>query len=149
MQYIILCFYLLFRYCQYFHFLFKAMSFVKIYRVAVSIWYIVLYNVQLSGTLSFKRTQKEHNRHPEILCLNRKTVSIWFDVPVWPGEFHGLYSSWGHRVRQDWATFTSLPFPSCLERSDVSSLTWPLPLCLLLVGYIECNHRKWDKAVAV
>ena len=25
-----------------------------------------------------------------------------------PGEFYGLYSLWGHRVRRDWATFTSL-----------------------------------------
>ena len=29
-------------------------------------------------------------------------------TPVfWPGEFHGLYSPWGCRVAQDWATFTS------------------------------------------
>ena len=29
-------------------------------------------------------------------------------IPVfWPGEFHGLYSPWGHRVRHDWVTFTS------------------------------------------
>ena len=28
-------------------------------------------------------------------------------TPVfWPGEFHGLYSPWGCRVRHDWATFT-------------------------------------------
>ena len=28
-------------------------------------------------------------------------------TPVfWPGEFHGLYSPWGHRVGHDWATFT-------------------------------------------
>ena len=28
-------------------------------------------------------------------------------TPVfWPGEFHGLYSPWGHRVGRDWATFT-------------------------------------------
>ena len=27
-------------------------------------------------------------------------------TPVfWPGEFHGLYSLWGHRVGQDLATF--------------------------------------------
>ena len=25
---------------------------------------------------------------------------------ILPGEFHGLYSPWGHRVRHDWATFT-------------------------------------------
>ena len=82
------------------------MSFVKIYHVTVSI-------LQFSGTLAFQRTQKEHNRHPEILCLNRKTVSIWFDVPVWPGEFHGLYSSWGHKesdtTEQLSLHFTSLP----------------------------------------
>ena len=25
-------------------------------------------------------------------------------TPVfWPGDFHGLYSPWGHRVRHDWA----------------------------------------------
>ena len=28
----------------------------------------------------------------------------------WPGEFHGLYSPWGHRVGYNWATFTSLHF---------------------------------------
>ena len=27
----------------------------------------------------------------------------------WPGEFHGLYSPWGPRVGNDWATFNSLP----------------------------------------
>ena len=28
-------------------------------------------------------------------------------TPVfWTREFHGLYRSWGHRVRHDWATFT-------------------------------------------
>ena len=28
-------------------------------------------------------------------------------TPVfWPGEFHGLYSPWGCRVRHDWANFT-------------------------------------------
>ena len=28
-------------------------------------------------------------------------------TPVfWPGEFHGLYSPWGHRVGHNWATFT-------------------------------------------
>ena len=28
-------------------------------------------------------------------------------TPVfWPGEFHGLYSPWGHRVRHDLVTFT-------------------------------------------
>ena len=28
-------------------------------------------------------------------------------IPVfWAGEFHGLCSPWGHRVRHDWATFT-------------------------------------------
>ena len=27
-------------------------------------------------------------------------------TPVFrPGEFHGLYSPWGHRVKQDWTTF--------------------------------------------
>ena len=26
----------------------------------------------------------------------------------WPGEFHGLYSPWGHRVGHDWVTLTSL-----------------------------------------
>ena len=36
---------------------------------------------------------------------------IWWTerlpTPVfWPGEFHGLYSPWGRRVRHDWATFT-------------------------------------------
>ena len=25
---------------------------------------------------------------------------------LWPGEFHGLYSPWGLRVRHDWVTFT-------------------------------------------
>ena len=31
-------------------------------------------------------------------------------TPVfWPGEFYGLYSQWGHRVRHDWATFTFIP----------------------------------------
>ena len=26
----------------------------------------------------------------------------WLPTPVfWPGEFHGLYSPWGHRVGQD------------------------------------------------
>ena len=30
-------------------------------------------------------------------------------TPVfWPGEFHGLYSPWNHRVRYNWLTFTSL-----------------------------------------
>ena len=30
-------------------------------------------------------------------------------TPVfWPGEFHGLYSPWGHRVERDRVTFTSL-----------------------------------------
>ena len=29
---------------------------------------------------------------------------------LWPGEFHGLYSPWGRRVRHDWVTFTSLLF---------------------------------------
>ena len=30
-------------------------------------------------------------------------------TPVfWPGEFHGLFSPWGCRVRHNWATFTSL-----------------------------------------
>ena len=28
----------------------------------------------------------------------------------WPGEFHGLYGPWGHRVRHDWETFASLRF---------------------------------------
>ena len=28
-------------------------------------------------------------------------------TPVfWPGEFHGLYSPWGHRVRHNWVTST-------------------------------------------
>ena len=28
-------------------------------------------------------------------------------IPVfWPGEFHGLYSPWRHRVGRDWATCT-------------------------------------------
>ena len=28
-------------------------------------------------------------------------------TPVfWPGEFHGLYRPWGHRIRHDWVTFT-------------------------------------------
>ena len=28
-------------------------------------------------------------------------------TPVfWPGEFHGLCSPWGHRIRHNWATFT-------------------------------------------
>ena len=28
-------------------------------------------------------------------------------APVfWPGEFHGLYSPWGRRVRHNWVTFT-------------------------------------------
>ena len=28
-------------------------------------------------------------------------------IPVfWAGEFHGLCSPWGHRIRHDWATFT-------------------------------------------
>ena len=26
----------------------------------------------------------------------------------WPGEFHGMYSPWGHRVRHEWVTFISL-----------------------------------------
>ena len=108
------------------------MSFVKIYQVVVSI-------LQLSGTLAFKRTQKEHNRHSGILCLNRKTVSIWFDLPVWPGEFHGLYSPLGHK-ESDMTERLSLHFASCLEWSDVSSLT--LALWLLLVGYVECNRGK-------
>ena len=25
---------------------------------------------------------------------------------IWPGEFYGLYSPWGRRVRHDWTTFT-------------------------------------------
>ena len=30
-------------------------------------------------------------------------------VVFWPGEFHGLYSPWGHKeLGQDWATFTLL-----------------------------------------
>ena len=36
-------------------------------------------------------------------------------TPVsWPGEVHGLYSPWGHRVGHDWATFT---FTTSLEQS--------------------------------
>ena len=28
-------------------------------------------------------------------------------TPVfWPGEVHGLYSPWDHRVGHDWGTFT-------------------------------------------
>ena len=30
----------------------------------------------------------------------------------WPGEFHGLYTPWSHRVRHNCATLTSLHFPS-------------------------------------
>ena len=34
-------------------------------------------------------------------------------TPVfWPGECHGLYSQWGHKVGHDWATFTFLGFQS-------------------------------------
>ena len=43
-------------------------------------------------------------------------------TPVfWPGEFHGLYSPWGCRVRHDWATFTfNLP---CIL-GQVTSSAW-------------------------
>ena len=52
----------------------------------------------------------------------------------WPGEFHGLYSPWGHRVRHDWVTFTTLcsrifPFGSLsmIPLSGFFSIFSPLP----------------------
>ena len=64
-------------------------------------------------------------------------------TPVfWPGEYHGLYSPWGCRVRQDWAIFHSLPeeewrscsFPCCVQVVSLS-------LVLLVQG---CLASHWS-----
>ena len=45
-------------------------------------------------------------------------------TPVfWPGEFHGLYSPWGSRVRHDWVTFTFTSLLSVLPKVHLTS--WP------------------------
>jgi len=39
-------------------------------------------------------------------------------TPVfWPGEFHGLYSPWGCKVRHNWVTFTYKQLISYLDLS--------------------------------
>ena len=47
----------------------------------------------------------------------------------WPGEFHGLYSPWGHKVSDttEWLTFrvvVNYPCPAAPPRTE-----WPLLLC--------------------
>ena len=71
------------------------------------------YPVSHSSILGFPWWLLKH-----LLAMQRPRFNPWVDkipwrreelpTPVfWPGEFHGLYSSWGlQRVRQDWATFT-------------------------------------------
>ena len=43
----------------------------------------------------------------------------------WPGEFHGLYSPWGHRVGHDRATFTRCDITKLLNQCTVA-LLWGL-----------------------
>ena len=51
-------------------------------------------------------------------------------TPVfWPGEFHGLYSLWGHeRVGHDWVTFTMKDWGSTfLHTASILEVLWRLP----------------------
>ena len=47
-------------------------------------------------------------------------------TPVfWPGEFHGLYNPWGHRVGQDWASFIfTYCFIPSIENTDKERKRW-------------------------
>ena len=45
--------------------------------------------------------------YPHPLCLSWRRERLPSPV-FWPGEFHGLYALWGHRVKHDWMTFTLL-----------------------------------------
>ena len=59
--------------------------------------------------------------HTEMICLQCGRPKFnpwvgkipwrreWLPTPLfWSGEFHGLHSPWGRKVRHDWVTFTKL-----------------------------------------
>ena len=71
-------------------------------------------------------------RRPQFYPWAGKTPSRRDRLPTlvfWPGEFHGLYSPWGHKVSDttEWLTFrvvVKYPCPAAPPRTE-----WPLLLC--------------------
>ena len=66
-------------------------------------------------------------------------------TPVfWPGEFPGLYSPWGHRVRHDWATSTFSLFLiiDCDLIYPFSHLWRPLSLLLTVDGHHTATQSR-------
>ena len=69
-------------------------------------------------------------------------------TPVFlPGEFHGLYGPWGHRVRHNWETFISFVRVSwaSLQFSSVaqSCLTLCDPMDYIVCGILQVRILEW------